>query len=224
LIAFAVNIGNIGRASFRPALMDDWLQELNGRLRGDPVRFVDYFGHTGNFVVDCREGSGYAARRLSQLLDAPCVAISTGTLKKCIDTVERLPCPPAESGVRWTPGALFLVAGSVNGKSLESVPRAVFRRIDDTAVAAWKRDVVTAAGRLDRGRRLGGWGALSQAVGRQLGGVWTARSLSTLRGALNRAYDPVGLKVRAEQAAAPDPDLGAVRTDGTSENPSVPGR
>ncbi len=224
LIAFAVNIGNIGRASFRPVLMDGWLHELNGRLRGDSVRFIDYFGHTGNFVVDCREGSGYAARRLSELLDTPCVAISTGALKKCIDTVERLPCPPTESGIRWTPGALFLVAGFANGESLESVHRAAFRRIGDTVVAAWKRDVVTAAGRLDRGRRLGGWGALSQAVGRQLGGVWTARSLSTLRGALNRALDPVGLKVRAEQTAAPDPGHRAVRADRTFDNPRGPGR
>jgi len=136
LIAFAVNIGNIGRASFRPVVMDDWLHELNRRLRGDSVRFVDYFAHTGNFVIDCREGCGDAGRRLSKLLQTPCVAISTDSLTKCIERVERLPYPPAEPEIRWTPGALLLVTGPANGESLESFHRAVFRRIDDAVVAA----------------------------------------------------------------------------------------
>ena len=198
-IVFAINISNIGRASFRPVLMDEWLCQLNHRLRDDPVRFIDYFGHTGNFVVDSYEGCDYATRRLSDLLATPCIAMSIGSVRKCIASVEGLPCPAAESAVRWTPGALFLVTGTANATSLKSVRRAVFQRIGGGVVAAWKRDAVRADGRLNRGRRLGGWGALSHAVGRQLGGVWTARSLSALRGILDRALHPVGIKGRAEK-------------------------
>jgi hypothetical protein len=54
-------------------------------------------------------------------------------------------------------------------------------------VAVHKRDILTPEGTLDRTRRLSGWGAIASTVEAQAGGLWTARSLSTVRGLIRRA-------------------------------------
>lgn len=53
-------------------------------------------------------------------------------------------------------------------------------------VAAWKRDRITERGRLDNKMREGGWGAVSRVVAEQTNSQWTARSLTTLEGVLDR--------------------------------------
>ena len=78
----------------------------------------------------------------------------------------------------------------VNGLASSAEPKdthvARFQRLADATILAWKRDVEDSRGRLDKNRRRGGWGAVSSAVGRQVGGVWTARSATTLDGVLMR--------------------------------------
>ena len=86
------------------------------------------------------------------------------------------PKPPAEVGVRWTPGLAFAVVEPVGSGELESTPRAVLGRLAPDVVGVYKHDVVDALGRLDPHRRLGGWGAVSVDITRQIGGTWTARS------------------------------------------------
>lgn len=59
--------------------------------------------------------------------------------------------------------------------------------IDKNTVAAWKRDRITERRRLDNKMREGGWGAISGAIADQTNAQWTARSLTSLDGVLDRA-------------------------------------
>jgi len=90
--------------------------------------------------------------------------------------------PRAVRGIRWTPGLVLKVSGSSRTGAPENRQRALYRRLSHSAVAAWKRDLLGPGGTLDRTRRQGGWGALAVEVGRELGGVWTARSLQSVEG------------------------------------------
>jgi hypothetical protein len=62
-----------------------------------------------------------------------------------------------------------------------SIPEAALRRFNHRIVLVHKFDVLE-GNRLDRTRRRGGWGHLSAAVARQVGGRWTARSRRPTRG------------------------------------------
>ncbi|MBI3321642.1 MAG: hypothetical protein HYZ91_05185 [Candidatus Omnitrophica bacterium] len=99
---------------------------------------------------------------------------------------QALPTPAKEPGQRWTPGVVFHVNGLASSGQPKDTHVARFQRFDDATILAWKRDVEDSRGRLDKKRRGGGWGAVSSAIGRQVGGVWTARSATTLDGVLMR--------------------------------------
>ena len=92
------------------------------------------------------------------------------------------PQPTQAERVRWTPGLAFLSGDGVACGTVSSTSRAVLWRLSSYAIGAWKRDNLSAADRLDPGRRAGGWGAVSNDIHRQIGGQWTARSRRTLDG------------------------------------------
>lgn len=58
---------------------------------------------------------------------------------------------------------------------------------------------MTQGGTLDRERRDGGWGAVSGDVSRAVGEVWTARSLRTVIGTLEKARQHIETKRNLEK-------------------------
>ena len=191
VIAFAVNVGNLGRTGRPRFIMDEWVRGLNdtSRARDVRLRVLDFFGHTGNFVVASELDQGHAAEQLASLLHTPCAVMSLDTLKRCVETANALAPPEPQPRVRWTPGVIFSTSTFRISGALPTTSKAVFRPHEDDAILAWKRDQLDAQGCLDKARRAGGWGAISSAIARDLGGVWTARSMSTVGGVLSRAEE-----------------------------------
>jgi hypothetical protein len=191
MVAFAVNIGNLGLTMTPRPPMADLVDDLNTALHcRKRLRVLDFFGHTGNFLLECGVAPGEAAEIIGRLLRTPCTVMSVDRVADCAATACALPRPPAEAGRRWTPGVVFRVSGRSSSTAPTSTRVACLQRLDDFTVLAWKRDQEESPGRLDRRRRGGGWGAMSSTVARQLGGVWTGRSLTTLEGVLMRAEEP----------------------------------
>jgi len=189
MIAFAVNIGNLGPAGLPRFPMAQLLEDLNTVLlaRCEPMRVVDFFAQTGNFVLECSVPAGHAAHRIARLLDTPCTVLSVDQVSVATTAARTVPPPAPEPMIRWTAGVVFRVSGSAGAAARWTTRTACFRPLNDFTVLAWKRDQLTSRGRLDSTRRSGGWGAVSSAVARRFGGVWTARAISTLDGVLMRA-------------------------------------
>jgi hypothetical protein len=98
---------------------------------------------------------------------------------------------PSEPGVRWTPGVAFPVKPPA-GTALHDVYRArLWWTTDGRSVGVLKRDIIDDRGRLDPKQRLGGWGAVSSEIERQLKGKWTSRSLRVVEGLLAKADEQV---------------------------------
>jgi len=191
-VAFAVNVGNLGPAMPVRRPMAELVDDLNLSLRasGKRLRVFDFFGHTGNFLLECGEHPNEAADVIGRLLRTPCTVIAVDRVAACAAAARVLPQPSAETGLRWTPGVAFRVTGPSSPAEPCSSRVAHLQQFDSLTILAWKRDLEDSPGRLDRRRRGGGWGAVSSLVARQLGGVWTARSVTTLKGILMRAEEP----------------------------------
>jgi hypothetical protein len=192
LIAFAVNIGNLGRTGRPRFVMAEWVHGLNATLRAqsEGLRVLDFFGHTGNFAIASDLAPDSAGARLASLLHTACAIVGIETVKQCAEAARTIAPPPTEAGSRWTPGAVFAVAASSSFGELPTSPSAVFQSHSSGTILAGKRDQLDGRGRLDKTRRAGGWGAVSSKIARHLGGIWTARSISTLDGIVERAEAP----------------------------------
>ncbi len=188
VVALAVNIGNLAPPSPACRPMADLVRDLEAtfRARGSRVRVLGFLGHTGNLLLECAERPVDVAHALGRLLGTPCAIVPVARIAKSAAAVQALPPPAKELGQRWTPGVVFHVNGLSSSGAAKETHGARFHRLDDSTILAWKRDLENSAGRLDKRQRGGGWGAVSSAVGRQLGGIWTARSASTLEGVLTR--------------------------------------
>ncbi|HRC45595.1 MAG TPA: hypothetical protein PLT27_16205, partial [Nitrospira sp.] len=127
-----------------------------------------------------------AANLLSEADGATWMAVSEATMRKAVENVREMPPPDNEGGVRWTPGLAFAVTKPA-GTRITSTGKVRLRSIDNNTVAAWKRDRITERGRLDNRMREGGWGAISVVIADQTNAQWTARSLTSLDGVLDRA-------------------------------------
>jgi len=189
-IAFGVNIGNLGRISEKRKEMDEWTLEFNRKLASleSSTKIVSWYGHTGNFVVESSstERSDIASE-LASVVGASFAVVPHDDVVHFASAAEKAASPSPLEGKRWSSGIVF----AVRSPPCRSVPKqtshAVFFAISDHAVGAWKEDQLTKGGILDRERRGGGWGAVSGDVSQQFGGVWTARSLRTVRGTLEKA-------------------------------------
>ena len=192
MVAFAVNIGNLGLTMTPRPPMADLVDDLNTTLHAccKRLRVLDFFGHTGNFLLECGDHPSEAAEIIGRLLRTSCTVMLVDRVAACAATARALPRPPAEAGHRWTPGVVFRVSGRSSSTALTSTRVACLQRLDNLTVLAWKRDQEESPGRLDHRRRGGGWGAVSTTIARQLGGVWTGRSVTTLEGVLVRAEEP----------------------------------
>ena len=155
------------------------------RRRLPEAEIATWYGATGNFALlsdlsdrDLAEAMEHAFRRKFALL-------SPRDIEQVIAACEAWKRPARDRYVRWTPGAAFRVNGPLPPTALRPSDRGHYRRVSDHAVAVLKRDLETPEGRLDPGRRQGGWGAISAEIARQTGGldsVWTARSLRPILG------------------------------------------
>jgi hypothetical protein len=188
-IALGVNIGNLSRGKKLREPMLSRCYRINQTLArmGVDLRVVGFYRHTGNLVLetvvlDITE----LANLLSKVDGATWMAISEATMRKVVVDVREMQSPEAEEGVRWTPGLAFAVTKPA-GTEITSTGKVRLRSIDQNTVAAWKRDRITEGGQLDNMRREGGWGAVSSAIADQTNAQWTARSLTSLDGVLDRA-------------------------------------
>jgi hypothetical protein len=187
-IALGVNIGNVSRGKRAREPMLARCQRINRSFaeKGIDLRVTGFFRHTGNLVLEtARLQPAEAAAILSESDGATWMAVSEATMRNAVEHARQLPSPEPEAGVRWTPGLAFAVTTPQSG-SVTSSAKVCLRSIDVSTVAAWKRDRITDRGRLDNRMREGGWGAVSGAVADQTNSQWTARSITSLEGVLDR--------------------------------------
>ena len=170
--------------------MNKWTLEINKKLASlqSSTKIVDWYGHTGNFVIESsRIDRLELANELMSVVGTSCAVLPYNEAVAFASVAERAVSPTPLEGKRWTSGIVL----AVRSHPCRSVPKptshAVFFPISDYAVGAWKEEQLTQGGTLDRERRGGGWGAVSSDVSTAVGGVWTARSLRTVKGTLEKA-------------------------------------
>ncbi len=188
-IALGVNIGNLSRGKRPRELMLSRCHRINQNLtqRGVDLRVVGFYRHTGNLLLETVGlDTAEVANLLSEADGATWIAVPDATIRKAVENMRGMPSPEEEVGVRWTPGLAFAVTQPTD-TIISSTGKVQLRSIDKYTVAAWKRDRITERGRLDNNMREGGWGAISGAIAGQTSAQWTARSLTSLDGVLNRA-------------------------------------
>lgn len=187
-IALGINIGNLGRQKTRrePMLVRcDRINRCLARKNAD-LRVIGFYRHTGNLVLKTmRLEPAQAAQILSEADGGTWMAMSEAAMRKRVREVHKLRAPEGERGVRWTPGLAFAIMKPKSG-DITSSAKVRLHAIDLRTLAVWKRDRITERGRLNSKAREGGWGAVSGVVADQTNPRWTARSLTTLEGVLDR--------------------------------------
>ncbi len=172
--------------------MEDWIRDVNQRLvkMGSSTKVLDSFSHTGNFVVHSNNDRSQVATHLSSVFETQFAALSIDELGEYASIMKKASPPESKAGFRWTLGLVSAVSGDqATSPKLHDTSHASFYPMPLRAVGAWKLDQLTDSGVLDREKRGGGWGAVSDDVSRQVGGKWTARSLSTVNGVLKLALE-----------------------------------
>ena len=180
---------NLGRVTARREPMLTRILRMNSILSHRPadLRVLAFYGHTGNLIAQSSSLTTDAVGELLSAIDQTTwVAVEVDTLGRAIDTLDAMPFPLPQPGIRWTPGLAFAVT-KPEAEAIRSTSRGCFSSLGPTTVAAWKRDCLDSKDRLDRDRRGGGWGALSADLASQTKSRWTARSARTLKGALRLA-------------------------------------
>jgi hypothetical protein len=191
-VAFGLNIGNLGRQSQRLP-MNSWLGLFNKGFASRCARAeaLDSFGHTGNFLISAEtERASNVAEWLSAISGRQWAVLRLDEVSRYLSRLKRLTLPTAPARTRYIPGLIFRIDAVVQITSVESTVRAQFKHLSDCVVAAWKLDRVTGAGGLDTKNRGGGWGAVALDLGRQVGGVWTARSARSVQGVVTLRNGP----------------------------------
>jgi hypothetical protein len=152
-------------------------------------RLVARFGSTGNLAVESPAGceASDVAAILGGASGRPWAVAAWPSLTGALLSLETLPRPDDEPGMRWTPGLSFAVGAPVDLAVVKNTERAQFAVLGPTVMGVFKYDVENERGRLDPTRRKGGWGAVSTDIARQAGGLWTSRASSALKGLARRA-------------------------------------
>ena len=187
---FGVGLGNLGRGQPPRRPMAEWVEMLNRHLLDGPpsVQVIGFFGHTGNFLADSPSTElEEVTTRFDRLLDSHWVVRPIVDVRAALTALADAPKPEPEDGIRWTLGVGFHGRAGIECVSVATTPRAVLWKISPCTVGVWKRDNLGAGETLDRDRRGGGWGKVSDDIKSQLGGRWTARSRRTVDGLVRRA-------------------------------------
>jgi hypothetical protein len=190
---FGVGIGNLGRGAAPRRPMPEWAEMLKRHLvDGTPsVHIIGFFGHTGNFLADSPSTTlEMVTARFGRVLETEWVVRPIDDVRTALTALANAPRPEAQDGIRWTPGLAFRGRAGTEGGNILTTPRAILWEISPSAIGVWKRDNLREGGTLDRDRRGGGWGKISDDIETQLGGRWTARSRGTVDGLARKAADP----------------------------------
>jgi hypothetical protein len=134
---------------------------------------IAWYGASGNLALASGECVDIA-QRLAEITGMAWAVIPAGDLAAALGALDAQLAPRVPAGIRPTPGLAFAVEPA-RPALIRSIPEAALRRLNDRIVLIHKFDVL-AGNRLDRARRRGGWGQVSAAIARQVGGRWTARS------------------------------------------------
>ena len=204
VLCFAVGLSNFGVATEENRLR---CERIRAALEGAeiPARLVGSFRATGNFALEVhgslspRALASCVGRAVSEVGNppTPCAAVDADALSRYLDAAMGWAKAPEShhhscgGRFRWTPGLAFLARGTAGPGYLDrETDKARLRRLTADAVAVHKRDCLRLGQHgLDPGRRLGGWGAISKEIGRDVGGEWTARSHTTVAGVLRMVSD-----------------------------------
>jgi len=193
-LIFGVNIGNFNLSRNSRPPVTKQVDGINQAFKAAKIqaKITGYFRGSGNFVLETTHSSLGRARSAAQ--KALLTKVGTFPLAKIEKAVAKLRLevePKTEVGIRPTPGLALLVEGPTRSGKLLSTKRNKLLRFSDDVVGAWKLDILTTRKTLDSApsRRRGGWGGVSQDIAKQLGGLWTARSLSSINGVIMRAKE-----------------------------------
>ena len=110
-----------------------------------------------------------------------------GDVLAFLSALANVPKPETQDSIRWTPGLAFHGGVVIECGNVTTTPRAVLWKISPCIIGVWKRDHLSEDETLDRYRRAGGWGKVSDDIENQLGGRWTARSHRTVEGLVQKA-------------------------------------
>jgi hypothetical protein len=187
---FGVGIGNLGRSRAPRNPMPEWAEMLNRHLADGtpPVQITGFFGHTGNFLADSPSTNlEKVAARFGRALGTDWAVRPIDDVQTALTALANARRPEAQDGIRWTLGLAFQGRAGIEGGSILTTPQAILWEISPSAIGVWKRDNLGEGGMLDRDRRGGGWGKISDDIESQLGGRWTARSRRTVDGLARKA-------------------------------------
>jgi hypothetical protein len=179
---FIVGFNNFGTGRGKTVALKS---KLSNPLRAVGGVVTASFGSTGNLVIETGRRTNSAP--IQQLLEGasgrPCAVLEWPTFERAVAALDQLPPPAGEKGMRWTPGLGFAIEAPKRlPASLAATGRGHFVILGPRTVAIFKYDVEDGRGRLDSAHRKGGWGALSTELRRTVGGLWTSRARSALRG------------------------------------------
>lgn len=189
-VALGVGVGNLGRGRAPRRPMLKWVDMMNMDLsHGHPsVRIVGFFGHTANFLADSASTDlEQVTARFRGLLATDWVVCPIADMVAALIALDHASKPQEEYGIRWTRGLAIHGAVSIAWGTVTTTPRAVLWTISPGIIGVWKRDNIGPDATLDRIRRRGGWGAISDDIGSQIGGRWTARSYRTVNGLVRKS-------------------------------------
>ena len=191
--AFGVDMGNLRKDVVPRAKMQALIKSWNKQLvstKDVSLEFLGFYRHTGNFLFEAHGNDQVerVVKALAQTETLPVFAVfPKDKFLSCLRLLRKalLQAPSILPGRRWTPGLVMDVSprGGVPPTPF-SDEKAVFSAIGLPRIRlAWKGDILGKNGQtLDRTKREGGWGALSDRMRKAAGGVWTARSISSIEG------------------------------------------
>ena len=186
-------MGNLRKDVMPRARMEELIRSWNKQLASTEnvsLEFLGFYRHTGNFLFEAH-GNDQVERIVKALAQTEALPVFAVFPKdeflSCLELLRKalFQTPRTPPGRRWTPGLVM----DVSPKG--GIPPTPFsdEKADFSAFGlprirvAWKGDILAKNGQtLDRTKREGGWGALSDRMKQAAGGMWTARSISSIEG------------------------------------------
>ena len=155
---------------------------------GLPLRFLDYYGPTGNVALLATGVPEDDIRRaLFRAIPKPCALLGPEVVEEVRRAFGSWSAPGDLPGFRWTPGVSLLCDGRAAPGDLTEPDLGVFKRLTPTVVLLYRKERVTDRGTLHSDRQ-GGWAAVSDRTEARLGGSWTARSFKVAEKLLGQAH------------------------------------
>jgi hypothetical protein len=176
-VCLGVGINNFASDRVPMRVVIDQLRDLGS---------VTSYGATGNLVVASRLSGKSLAELLRNRTDRRWAVVTLAQIAQIAEEIAKTTAPP-EPNVRWTPGVALPVTPPERTPLHDAHRARLWWASDGRSVGILKRDIIDDRGRLDPRQRLGGWGAVSSEIQRQVKGKWTSRSLRVVEGLVAQA-------------------------------------